>query len=476
MASIRSREEFADYLRQQGIYLPLHPDEGLAEVMCQPLELEERRIGNRFCTLPMEGWDATGDGHPTDLVRRRWERMGRSGAKLIWGGEAAAVAPDGRANPHQLMVSEATVGDLAALREGLMRAHRETFGRDDDLLVGLQLTHSGRFARSSSGPAPRTVYRHPILDSRVGATDACMLSDSDIERIIEQHIGAAVLAAKGGFDFVDVKQCHGYLGHEMLSAVDRPGRFGGSFENRTHYVREIIAGIQAATNVKIGSRISLFDFIPFHAGHGDAGLPQQFEGRYPYAFGGDGTGVGIDLSEPVALVQMLVQMNVRLICATGGSPYYNPHIQRPAMFPPSDGYQPPEDPLVGVARLIHATAQVKRRCPQAIIVGAGYTYLQEWLGPVAAGVVDAGMADFTGMGRMLLPYPDMITDILSHRPLDARRLCRTFSDCTTAPRNGLVSGCYPLDEFYHDRPDGLRLGEIKGKSRRISGRSATDPT
>ncbi len=462
MASIKTAGDFARYVREQDISIPFEPGIAPQAVMSRPLDLGGRRIGNRFCTLPMEGWDGTTDGRPTDLVRRRWEHFGISGAKLIWGCEATAVAPEGRANPHQLIISEATVGELASLRELLVRAHREAFGRDDDLLVGLQLTHSGRFARPDGPPRPLIVYRHPILDQRAGADDGCLLGDDDIERIIAQHIAAAGLAAKAGFDFVDVKQCHGYLGHEMLSAVTRPGRFGGSFENRTRYVREIIAGIQAATpGLMIGSRISLFDWVPFRPGPDGRGVPQLGEGPCPFAFGGDGTGMGIGLAEPVALVDMLVKMNVRLICATAGSPYYNPHIQRPALFPPSNGYQPPEDPLAGAARLIEATGQVKRRCPGAIIAGAGYTYLQEWLGPVAASAVSAGLADFVGLGRMLLSYPDMIADILAGRTPDSRRICRTFSECTTAPRKGMVSGCYPLDALYRNRPEYAELMRIK---------------
>ena len=70
--------------------------------------------------------------------------------------------------------------------------------------------------------------------------------------------------------------------------------------------------------------------------------------------------------------------------STAGSPYYNPHVQRPAMFPPLDGYEPPEDPLRGVARQIRATALLKRQFPRLVFVGSAYSYLQEWLPHVGA--------------------------------------------------------------------------------------------
>ncbi len=465
IAQLKTPAQFRAYLAAQNIDLPFDetlqsgPDSPLA----QPLTVEGVTLGNRWCVLPMEGWDGTRDGLPTDLTTRRWQRFGQSGAKLIWGGEAVAVRHDGRANPHQLMIDESTVGALADLREGLVAAHAERYGRTDDLLIGLQLTHSGRFSRPDDRLAPRIAYHHPLLDRKFGISgDAALLSDDDLDRLVEDFVRAAVLAQRAGFAFVDLKHCHGYLGHELLSAVDRPGKYGGSFENRTRWLREMVAGIRAeAPGLGIGVRVSAFDFIPFAPGEDRTGRPEAYPGSYRYAFGGDSTGTGLDLAEPCRLLDLLAELNIRLVCITGGSPYYVPHIQRPAMFPPSDGYQPPEDPLAGVARQIQVTAQLKQHRSDLVLVGSGYSYLQEWLPHVAQHVVRVGMADCVGIGRVVLSYPELPADVLAGRPLDRKRLCRTFSDCTTAPRNGLVSGCYPLDEFYKMHDDFARLQAAK---------------
>ena len=401
-------------------------------------------------------------------MRRRWQRFGESGAKLIWGGEATAVRPDGRANPNQLIISSETVADLAELRALLVGAHESRHGRSDDLLIGLQLTHSGRFARpyDKKRMEPRILYHHPILDEKFGLSDRTpLISDDEIQQLIQDFVGAAVLAKKAGFAFVDIKHCHGYLGHEFLSAKDRSGRYGGSFANRTRFLREIVSGIHTeAPGLKIGVRLSAFDFLPFQPSSGEErrGVPSTREAEpYRYAFGGDDTGLGIDLREPLAFLDLLLDLDVRLVCVTAGSPYYNPHIQRPALFPPSDGYQPPEDPLVGVARQIGVTAELKRRRPGLIYVGSGYSYLQEWLPNVAQSVVRSGQADFVGIGRMVLSYPDLPADVLAGREMQRKRLCRTFSDCTTAPRNGMISGCFPLDDFYKDRPEYEQLVNLK---------------
>jgi 2,4-dienoyl-CoA reductase-like NADH-dependent reductase (Old Yellow Enzyme family) len=446
----------------------------LAEAFDVSLAGTTRRVGNRFTVLPMEGWDGTDDGMPTELVERRWTRFGESGAKLVWGGEAVAVHPDGRANPHQLTGHTDAHGEaLGRLRERVVAAHADAMGSTDDLVVGLQLTHSGRFCRpTADGMSPVIAGPHPILDQRLPPDRAVTtITDSQLDELTGLFVAAAVRAADAGFDFVDVKACHGYLGHELLGAVDRPGPYGGTFENRTRFMRQTIEAVQsAAPGLGIGVRFSAYDFVPFRPGPDGTGEPEPFDGPYRHAFGGDGTGVGIDLTEPKALLDLLAGLGVHLVCMTAGSPYYVPHIQRPAWFPPSDGYQPPEDPLVGVARMLAAAAELKAHRPDTVMVGSGFTYLQEWIPNVAEAVVAARGADSIGLGRMVLSYPDLPADVLAGRELDRRKLCRTFSDCTTAPRAGLVSGCYPLDEHYKAMPQRLELAKVK-KAVRTGGAS-----
>jgi 2,4-dienoyl-CoA reductase-like NADH-dependent reductase (Old Yellow Enzyme family) len=290
-----------------------------------------------------------------------------------------------------------------------------------------------------------------------------VLTDAEVAGIIEDTITAAEMAREAGFDFVDVKHCHGYLGHEFLTAHDRPGPYGGSFENRTRYLRECVAGIrERAPGLRIGVRLSAFDVPPYRMGEDGTGEPESHPMPYRWGFGVDPDDpLTPKLDETGRFLALLEELGVHLVNLTAGSPYYNPHVQRPALFPPSDAYGPPEDPLVGVARQIGVTAHLKRRFPGLAIVGTAYTYLQEWLPNVAQAAVAAGMTDFVGLGRMVLSYPELPFDVLSGRPLQRRRICRTFSDCTTAPRKGMVSGCYPLDEFYRARPEAAKLKAAK---------------
>jgi NADPH2 dehydrogenase len=464
ISKLKTPEQFLAHLESSGVSMPFENELDPQGPLAESLSSKSHSIGNRFCILPMEGWDGTRDGKPTELTTRRWRNFGISGAKLIWGGEAVAVRHDGRANPNQLMLNQDTVKQIAGLRETLIAAHEEQFSTSDDLSVGLQLTHSGRFARPNekSTIEPRVAYAHPVLDSRfnVDSTTA-ILSDDEIKRIVEDFVAAAKLAYSAGFQWVDVKHCHGYLGHEFLSGYDRAGEFGGSFENRTRFLRDIVAGIRSEVpGLEMGVRLSAFDFTPFQPGEGRIGEPSAND-PYPYAFGGDGTGAGIDLAEPHRFLELVTELGIELLCTTAGSPYYNPHIQRPATFPPSDGYLPPEDPLAGVARQIKATADLKARHPELIIVGSGYSYLQEWLPNVGQAAVRAGAVDSIGLGRMVLSYPDLPADVLKGNVLARKKICRTFSDCTTAPRNGIVSGCYPLDQFYKQMPEFKQLAQVK---------------
>jgi 2,4-dienoyl-CoA reductase-like NADH-dependent reductase (Old Yellow Enzyme family) len=469
IAQLKTAGQFRNYLDEQGIDLPF--GENMIAGAQSPftkghLLRSGNKIGNAFCILPMEGWDGTLDGRPTELTKRRWRNFAVSGAKLLWGCEAVAVRHEGRANPNQLLINEANLPDFVELFQLIQEEHFAAFGTIDDLLTGLQLTHSGRFCKPNSKTKmePKILYHHPVLDSKFGLNDDYPLfTDEEIDELVADYVKAAFLAQKAGFQFVDIKHCHGYLGHEFLSAYDREGKYGKSLENRTRFFREIVAGIRKeAPGLEIGVRLSVFDWMPFQKGPEESGVP-SINGQYSYAFGGDDSGLKENLSESFEFLRELEKLGIELLCTTAGSPYYNPHIQRPALFPPSDGYLPPEDPLQGVARQIRVTGAVKAAFPGFYVVGSAYSYLQEWLPNVAQEVLETGKADSIGLGRMVLSYPEMPADVLSGNGLKRQKICRTFSDCTTAPRNGMISGCFPLDPFYKSMPEHEQLKSIKDK-------------
>jgi NADPH2 dehydrogenase len=466
---------FKRYLADNDIDMPCDDivASGPEAPLARPITVLGRTMANRFAIQPMEGWDGLEDGNPSDNTIRRWERFGRSGAKFFWGGEAVAVRSDGKANPNQLTFTADTVAGIAHLRDAAIAAHREAIGDPDDLVIGLQLTHSGRFCRPTDKKrlAPLILYRHPLLDKKFGVSaDHPVMTDGEIARLIEDYVVAAKRAQQCGYDFVDIKHCHGYLGHEFLSAHTRDGRFGGGFENRTRFLREIVDGIRAAApGLAIAVRVSAFDVVPFKPdparslpGKLGPGIPETVDLPYRYGFGIDADRpTEYDLTETKQFLALLRDLGITLVNITSSSPYYNPHTMRPALYPPSDGYHPPEEPLIGVARHLRVVRDLKAAFPDLTLVGSAYTYLQEFLPNVAQAVVRQGWTDFVGLGRMVLAYPELPHDVLSGKGIQTKRLCRTFSDCTTAPRNGLVSGCYPLDAFYKKSPEFKTLAAAK---------------
>ncbi len=479
----RTAAVFREHLRS------LDPDFDCAEELlgpegplARPLTIFGREAGNRFAVHPMEGWDGNRDGSPSGLTRRRWRRFGLSGAKLVWGGEAVAVVPEGRANPNQLLVDGDRLDDcvawLRALRQEILDGHGESGIGGERPVIGLQLTHSGRLARPDPPPAlprPLRAQVHPVLDGRLGeAAERPLVSDEQLEEIAEAYVRAARCVERAGYDFVDVKCCHGYLLHELLGARTRPGPYGGSFENRVRLPLAIIASVRSAyPGLGIGVRLSVGDVAPFTSDGTGVGVPDvgafansdaSAPGPADLAFGVHPSNFALPeptYAEAIRFIELLVEAGVEIVNVTMGSPYSCPHLSRPAAYPASDGYQPPEDPLRSVLRQLAAVRAVRAAFPRLPLVGTGYSYLQDWLPHVAEAEVGAGHVDFVGLGRMVLAYPGLPADVLAGRPLERRRVCRTFSDCTTGPRNNMVSGCYPLDEHYRQSPEFARIKEIK---------------
>jgi 2,4-dienoyl-CoA reductase-like NADH-dependent reductase (Old Yellow Enzyme family) len=471
IAQLKTVAALRQRLEELGLELPID-DEIITAVddspLAKPITIGPHQVANRWCIHPMEGWDANHDGSPSELTLRRWRNFGLSGAKFIWGGEAAAVQRDGRANPNQTLAVNENLNGLRQLYDALTSAHVESFGSTDGLLVGLQLTHSGRFCRpNSKALEPRIAYHHPLLDEKFGIDPdnaSVVWTDADLERLIDNYVAAAGLAQQAGFQFVDIKSCHGYLLHEFLSARTRPGKFGGDFEGRTRLLRTIVGRVRDAyPDLTIAVRLSIFDMPPFKTSR-EIGEPMDYSRLLPYDLG---FGVNADdpmqsdLEEPLLLIGELQRLGVAAINISAGSPYYNPHMQRPAIFPPSDGYLPPEDPLVGVVRQIQAARRCQEAFPDLPMVGSGYSYLQDYLPHVAQAVVRRGWIDFVGLGRMVLSYPELPSDTLAGREVRRKLVCRTFSDCTTAPRNGIVSGCFPLDPHYKSLPEAAQLRAVK---------------
>ncbi|NNJ24220.1 NADH:flavin oxidoreductase [Alienimonas chondri] len=464
----KTAEDLTADAAERGVPLELTDD--LAPLF-EPLQVPVpggpvRTLGNRLAVQPMEGCDGTPDGRPDELTYRRYRRFGAGGAKLIWG-EATAVADDGRMNPRQLWIADHSASEIADMLAGCRREHRNACGGDDDLLVGLQLTHSGRY----SFRGPLIPVRDPLLDPRTmdkstGAPigeDVQPLSDGDLRRIQDEFVVAAKLAREVGCDFVDIKQCHKYLLCELLAATNRPGDYGGSYENRTRFIRKLIGRIRAEVpDLLIASRFNAYDGIPFHKGDDGLGVPDAHALPLTNSFGTDPQDhAKPDLAEPQRLAADLAEWGVSLLNVSSGNPYACPHLVRPAENPPTDGYHQPEHPLVGIHRHFTLTAAVQEAAvtpdgARIPVVGSGYSWLQDYAFAAAAANVLAGRCDLVGYGRGSLSHPDFANSLKESGTLNRKQVCRTFSYCTNImrtkdhPLGQYPTGCPPFDREAYD--------------------------
>jgi len=404
----------------------------------------------------MEAFDAGPDGGPAELAHRRYARYAAGGSGLIWF-EATAVVAEGRSNPRQFWLSEQNVGGFGRLVAATRRSAREAYDSDRGPLLILQLTHSGRWSKPEGPPRPVIARHNDMLDAMVGIDSSYpVITDDELERLQETFVAAASLAASAGFDGIDIKSCHGYLGSELLGAFTREGRFGGSLENRTRFLRETVQRIRNVLPALIvTSRLNVFDGLP-----------------YPYGFGVSQEDPDEpDLTEPVALLGQLRALGCPLANISLGVPYCKPHLGRPFNRAVPGSPSAPEHPLVGIARFQEITASLQRAVPDLPLVGTGYSWLRQFFPNVGAAAVADGAVSIVGVGRMAFAYPDFARDLAEHGTLDQRKSCVGCSGCSELMKLSEQSGCVVRDgDLYHlPRPE---VGKGAGRSVTTAGGDA----
>ncbi len=415
-------------LSKMGIDLPLEED---TNVLKQPLRIGKNIIPNRMAIHPMEGCDGDREGRPGEMTRRRYQRFAMGGAGLLWF-EATAVVEEGRANPRQLLVTKNTLKVLTSLLRDTLSAAVNKNGSDRKPYTILQLTHSGRYSRPISKPQPIIAATNSYLDNK-SATPKNIITDEELEKLEDQYVEAAAMAAEIGVNAVDIKSCHGYLIAELLSAHTREGSYGGKFENRTRFLLNIIDKIRKklSKEIDVAVRMNAFDGIP-----------------HPYGWGVDRQNhQHVDLSEPIRLVKQLQDKGVKLVNISSGNPYYNPHIGRPYDTGP---YVPKENQLYAVERMLKIASEFQKAVPQTAIVSTGLTWLREFGATVAAGGLNEGWFQLAGFGRQSFAYPDFAEDIINTGKMERKKCCIACGKCTELMRLDGVTGCVIKDaEVYH---------------------------
>ncbi|HEY9724367.1 MAG TPA: NADH:flavin oxidoreductase/NADH oxidase [Oscillatoriaceae cyanobacterium] len=277
-------------------------------VLFSPLHLREVTLKNRLVVSPMCQYSSV-DGFANDwhLVHLGSRAVG--GAALVFT-EAAAVTPEGRISPADLGIwSDEHVPFLSRITE---------FVQEQGAHAGIQLAHAGRKASTAApwlggGPLPEEDAWPTIAPSPVPFNDTYpvpeMLSEEAIAMVVASFGQSARRALEAGFEVIELHAAHGYLLHEFLSPLTnlRADRYGGSFENRTRLVREVVAETRRhwPENLPLFVRLSATDWMPG----------------------------GWDLASSIALAQQLKPLGVDLIdCSSGG-------LVPNARIPAGPGYQ-----------------------------------------------------------------------------------------------------------------------------------------
>ncbi|MDR2116355.1 MAG: NADH:flavin oxidoreductase [Planctomycetaceae bacterium] len=434
---LKSYEELQSELQRFGFEIPLSDD---FSVLAEPLSFCSQNktwtLPNRFVVQPMEGFDSGQNGEPTELSFRRYERFAGGGAGLIWF-EATAVQADARSNSQQFWLNEKSADRFAALEEKTRSVARKRFGYD--IVSVLQLTHSGRYSKPVRGVRAPVIAQHSgVLDvAHQIPADYPLIKDEELDRLQDAYVHAAKWAAKCGFDGVDIKSCHGYLLNELLGAWTREGKYGGSFENRTRFLRETITRVRnEVPSVFVTSRLNVYDAV-----------------KYPWGFGVDRNDYKKwDLTESKQLVAILREIGVPLLDITIGNPYFNPHFNRPYAKPIRGAVAYDEHPLIGVARFVNIVKEMQQSQPDLPMIGAGTAWLRHLVPKVAAGLVKNGWATLFGQGRNSFAYPESPYDILNHGAMNLKQVCMACSGCTDLMRAESPTGCILRDRDYYKIP------------------------
>ena len=406
-------------------FLPIQED---LSPLYAPLTLAGKTVNNRIAFQPMEGTDGTEDGAPDKWTIRRYERFAKAGPGVIWF-EAVATVPEGRASAHQLYLTEKNVDEFKRLTDRMREISLKENGYAP--LIVMQATNSGRYSKPTGKPEPIVAYRCPPLEEGLDQPFR-VLTDDELRRYEAAFEATAKLSQQAGFDGMDVKCCHRYLACELLSAYTRPGEYGGSYENRTRFLKNAYRAAKAGISGDffLTSRLNVYDGF-----------------AYPYGFGVHEGSLEPDLTEPIRLIgELKDEFDIPLINVTMGNPYKNPHVNRPYDH---GNYVPDEHPFTGLGRMMAGVKEIQEALPNLPVLGSAFSYLRQFAPNLAAGMVASGACAMAGFGRMAFADPEFVRQC-RNGGIDKKSVCVTCGGCAALLRAGRPAGCIVRDrEVYH---------------------------
>jgi 2,4-dienoyl-CoA reductase-like NADH-dependent reductase (Old Yellow Enzyme family) len=392
----------------------------MKDILSEKINIYGKELQNRILFQPMEGCDGTADGNADTLTTRRYLRFVEGSPAVIWF-EATAVCNEGRANPRQLYINENTAQSFKALVTAVKKKSRELHGFEPLMIV--QLTHSGRYSKPHGTSEPIVAYRNKTWEKGKEDQPFVVATDEYLSTIPAMYKKATELAVEAGFDGIDVKCCHGYLFNELLSAYKREGNYGGSLENRTKLYFDCIDAVKDIVGDKafVTTRLNCCDCFPYGYGFG---VNEKDE---------------IDLTETKIIINKLSEKGIELVNLTIGNPYLIPHINRPYAI------NSPEDGKIGMKRIYDVMKEITSVFPDLKFVISALSFEGENAMNYAQNLLNEGIGDLAGFGRMTFAYPTFYKDYLETGTLDKKKVCIKCNKCSELMRAGTVAGCVIRD-------------------------------
>jgi len=368
----------------------------------------QRSTTNRLAAQPMEGNCGGAGGAVSELCLEKYRQQ----AKGKWGiiiAEAISVTPNSLARKDALVMSRQNLDGFKRLVDAVKQINPDT-------VLLFQITHSG--------PVSNPTFSEKVCVTPGG--EGRYLPTDEIARIKDAFVECSLLSEAAGADGIDFKICHGYLCAELLRpANNRNDKWGGSFENRTRFLREGIAEIAARRKSKdfiLGSRFSMYEGI--RGGCGTTSSEEIIE----------------NLTEMKQLIELMGTMGMDYINVSAGIPAKTPIITRPV-------------PIAELMYLHHLRyTRFAKETLQAIgsdtkVIGSAYSVLQERALPVAEEMLEKNYADFIGWGRQTLADPLMPVKLMNNEKVD---YCIACSGCSKMMIKQIEVGCMMFNPYYKE--------------------------
>jgi len=399
----------------------------------QPIRIGNRTIENRFAIQSMEANDADSEGNPTERTYERYRRYFEGEAGLI-DLEAITITDDSVSRNLQLSL-------LPRNQKALGKFVREMKAVNEKALFVFQITHAGQL----SDPG----FSRRVTVKPLPAFGGDLLTEDDVDRIIDRFVLGAKIAHDVGADGLDVKCCHGYLGSEITRPYnDRNWKYGGAFENRARFVFSIYERIDREINDPdfiVGSKVSFWEGFP--GGQGTTGP------RSPI----------LDLSETIRLIKGMEERGARFIIVSAGGPCASSALMLPDRTTPEHVY-------------LHFTFQKAARDvlkPETVVIGSAYSILGAPTNTLPALTdeentllywanrnIEEGITDMIALGRQALADPQIPLKLRAGREGEIN-WCIACNNCLKLLLGQQNVGCVTFNPVY-----AKLLKEMRARKRR----------